>query len=66
MNKVKYRNFHPGDAQTMTALQHQSVDKCPDTDKFESGFWLSPGRPAPVLGLGTWRRHVGAHRPDGA
>jgi hypothetical protein len=33
MNKVKYRNFHPGDAQTMTALQHHSVDNCPDTDK---------------------------------
>lgn len=43
MSKVKYRNFHPGDAQAMTVLQHCSVENCPDTDKFETGFWLSPG-----------------------
>lgn len=35
MSKVKYRNFHPGDAQAMTVLQHCSVENCPDTDKFE-------------------------------
>ena len=34
MSKVNYRNFHADDAQALTVLQHQSVEKCPDTGKF--------------------------------
>jgi GNAT superfamily N-acetyltransferase len=43
MKNVKYRNFHPDDAQAMTVLQHRALEYCPDTGKFEAGFWLSPG-----------------------
>ncbi len=37
------RNFEPGDAARVTALQAWCVQACPDTSVFEPGFWLSPG-----------------------
>ena len=40
MNKVKYRNFHPGDAQTMTALQHQAEALAFLRDQGHAQAWL--------------------------
>ena len=43
MNHIEIRNFQPEDEPAMIEIQHRCVDICPDTGKFEPGFWLSPG-----------------------
>ena len=43
MNNFAIRNFRTDDATAMVELQSRCVDFCPDTGKFEPGFWFSPG-----------------------
>lgn len=43
MNSFKIRNFRSSDESAMIELQHRCVETCPDTGKFELGFWRSPG-----------------------
>lgn len=43
MQNLRIRNFRADDEPTMIELQSRCVDHCPDTGKFEPGFWLSPG-----------------------
>lgn len=43
MNNIEIRNFQPTDELAMIELQSRCVDVCPDTGKFKTGIWLSPG-----------------------
>jgi ribosomal protein S18 acetylase RimI-like enzyme len=42
MKNIEFRNFRVTDESAIIGLQHRCVDLCPDTGKFEAGFWLSP------------------------
>lgn len=43
MENVRFRNFQADDAPVMIEIQNRCLEVCPDTGKFEPGFWLSPG-----------------------
>jgi len=43
MDGILYRNFQSDEALKLSELQSRCVEFCPDTGKFEPGFWLSPG-----------------------
>jgi len=43
MIEMVLRNFLADDASCLANIQGRCVDVCPDTGKFEPGFWFSPG-----------------------
>jgi len=43
IENVQFRNFQTVDAERMVELQGRCLAHCPDTGKFEPGFWRSPG-----------------------